>query len=540
MSTGAPVSTLAGSGRKGFEDGQGAAASFSEPNQMVLEDDGSILVSDVGNHCIRRVAKDGTVTTVCGSGRQGFADGQGRGAHFSCPCGIQLDDEGNILVADTKNHRIRQCTPAGLVTTLAGNGQVGNEDGPFNRATFNHPRDVAMDRDGNLLVVCNDGTLRKLNLIEGMVTTLATRGQFDSCPFGGGDFAVDENGCVLLQCWERPNAIVRFDPAEAKVQPLGSPSRQSVLEESAGLAIDGEGRVIVAASGTHRICAIGPGGGDPKVIAGSGRAAFGDGLGEAAHFLSPSSVVIDHDGNLLVADRGNNRIRRIVTGYIPPERRDALPPELPSVFVQQMLDLWADTASADVHFLVNGETISAHSIILSARSDYFRAMLTGGLREGRGRGGGGGAPSSCSAPSSSSASSIDGGAPEDAATSDAGKIRIGDTTPDAFRALLRYLYTDELTFPDEQIIDVMRKAKEMHLERPYNYAVRRSRRDINVHNVVAWFVKADEFGLAELRAATFRFLARNLKDVRARARQSLTTHLANKPHLLMEVMLEAI
>ena len=94
-------------------------------------------------------------------------------------------------------------------------------------------------------------------------------------------------------------------------------------------------------------------------------------------------------------------------------------------------------------------------------------------------------------------------------------ITIGDTTPEAFRALLRYLYTDELCFADEQLLDVMRKAKEISLDRVYSYGVRRVRQTMSVHNVVAWLVKADEYGLEDVRTATFGFLARNLRKVEA-------------------------
>ena len=85
----------------------------------------------------------------------------------------------------------------------------------------------------------------------------------------------------------------------------------------------------------------------------------------------------------------------------------------------------------------------------------------------------------------------------------------------------------------------MRKVKEIELDRVYNHTVRRCRRDISVHNVVGWFVKADEYQLEQLRASTFGFLARNFRQVKTQARRTLQ-ELADKPHLMMEVMLEAI
>ena len=179
-------------------------------------------------------------------------------------------------------------------------------------------------------------------------------------------------------------------------------------------------------------------------------------------------------------------------------------PQMPSVFVEQMDALLSSATDADITFVVGETRVHAHRIMLIARSDYFKTMLTSGFSEGQ-----------------------------------AHQIKIGDTTPEAFRAILRYLYTDELNFTDDLLVDVMRKAKEMQLERVYNYSVRRCRRGIGVHNCVAWFVKADAYGLEELRSATFGYLSRNFRQVKAQARRTLQI-LSDKPHLLMEVMLEAI
>ena len=100
---------------------------------------------------------------------------------------------------------------------------------------------------------------------------------------------------------------------------------------------------------------------------------------------------------------------------------------------------------------------------------------------------------------------------------DGAPVRIGDTTPGAFSELLAYLYTDVLRFEDEHLIDVMRKAKEMSLDRVYIHIARRVRQTMSVHNVVGWLVKADEYGLEDMRTATFGFLARNLGRINADA-----------------------
>jgi hypothetical protein len=100
----------------------------------------------------------------------------------------------------------------------------------------------------------------------------------------------------------------------------------------------------------------------------------------------------------------------------------------------------------------------------------------------------------------------------------ANEITIRDTTPEAFQALLRYLYTDELRFDDEHLVDVMRKARAISLERVYNHGMRQVRQNMSVNDVVAWLVKADEYGLEDVRTAAFGFLARNLDQVKAQVR----------------------
>ena len=171
-----------------------------------------------------------------------------------------------------------------------------------------------------------------------------------------------------------------------------------------------------------------------------------------------------------------------------------------------MAELLSSAAHTDVTFVVGAEHIRAHRCILIARSEYFKGMLTSGLREGQ----------SCGEP-----------------------ISIGECSPEAFRSILHYLYTDQLAFDDEHVIDVMRKAKEMTLERVYNHTARHCRRKISEENVVVWFLKADEYQLEDLRNATFQFLSRNLRAVKAKAKPTLQ-RLTARPELLMEVMLEAI
>ena len=262
-----------------------------------------------------------------------------------------------------------------------------------------------------------------------------------------------------------------------------------------------------------------------STLAGSGTGGWGDGQGTQAHFHYPYGVAVDGDGNIIVADSSSHRIRKIAAGLAPPLPR--APPQLPSVHMARMEALLDDESCSDVSFVVGDARIHAHSIILKTQSDYFRAMLASGFREGGGGGGGGEEPED--RPAKKARVSGQG-----AGTND---IIIGNTTPEAFKALLRYLYTDELRFADELLVDVMRKAKEISLERVYNHCMRQVAGKMSVHNAVGWFVEADEHGLEDVRAAAFGFLARNLAQVKRQASETLEM-LADKPRLTMQLMLE--
>jgi sugar lactone lactonase YvrE len=145
------VTTLAGSG-EGFADGTGAAARFAYPNGVAVLPDGNIVVADGANRRIRLVTPGGVVTTLAGSGSPGSANGTGTGASFNSPQGVAVTSTGDVVVADQGNHRIRLITyPGGVVTTLAGS-TAGSADGTGTAATFNNPGSVAVTPTGDVVV----------------------------------------------------------------------------------------------------------------------------------------------------------------------------------------------------------------------------------------------------------------------------------------------------------------------------------------------------------------------------------------------------
>lgn len=163
------------SGHPGYTDytnTEGYIVGYSSPDGIVVNQSGTFYVADQGRHEIRKIAPDGYVTNFVGGGAIGFADGQGAAAVFTRPYGLAIDQQGNIYTADIDNQRIRKITPGGKVTTLAGTGAIGSNDGPGASATFNSPLGITIDAAGNLYVVDAGKKIRKITQ-AGFVSTLA-------------------------------------------------------------------------------------------------------------------------------------------------------------------------------------------------------------------------------------------------------------------------------------------------------------------------------------------------------------------------------
>jgi streptogramin lyase len=202
------VSTLAGSGIAGFANGTGTAARFNGPVGIALDSAGNVYVGDSQNHRIRKITPAGVVTTFAGSGTRGFANGTGSAAQFSAPYGVAVDSAGFVYVADSGNHMIRKITPQGVVSTLAGTGTQGYLDGISAHLNgiapdvqFSFPLCVAVDSAGNVFSETNL-RIRKITP-EGVVVTIAgsgTNGYLD-----GASGYLDGNGATAR--FALPNSI---------------------------------------------------------------------------------------------------------------------------------------------------------------------------------------------------------------------------------------------------------------------------------------------------------------------------------------------
>ncbi|WP_164976122.1 SMP-30/gluconolactonase/LRE family protein [Oleiharenicola lentus] len=274
------VTTVAGTaGSAGNANGLGAAARFFNPRGIAVDSAGIIYVADTGNNMIRRIATDGTVTTLAGAPNTfGGTDGTGAAARFNFPNSLAVDTGGNVYVADQLNSTIRKVTSAGVVTTLAGSaGVAGRVDGSGSAARFDRPTGVAVDSSGNIYVADYRNQLIRKVTSAGVVTTLA----------GSGGLAGLQNGSGFL-----------LDPV--------------LFRNPADTAVDSAGNIYVSDSGNHAVRKITPDG-VTMLFAGStaGLRGFSNGTGNAASFYSPAGLAFDSAGNLFVADSANHLVRRI-------------------------------------------------------------------------------------------------------------------------------------------------------------------------------------------------------------------------------------
>jgi hypothetical protein len=203
ITPGGAVSAFAGQMSSGYVDGTGADARFSNITDLAIDPSGTIFVADLENRRIRKVSPAGEVTTLAGGG-VGSNDGTGSSAGFEQIFGIDIDTSNNIYVASSNDCRIRKVTPAGVVTTVAGNN-CGFADGPSSEAKFSNAADVAVDDVGNIYVSDpSNRRIRKIS-IDGKVITIAgsTYGKLDgigeSAKFGAPKkLVLDSNGKLYV------------------------------------------------------------------------------------------------------------------------------------------------------------------------------------------------------------------------------------------------------------------------------------------------------------------------------------------------------
>jgi sugar lactone lactonase YvrE len=313
ITPGGVVTTFAGTAAPlGTNDGTYSGARFNMPAGICLDTAGNAYVADMINNTVRQITPDGVVSTLAGvAGVTGSTDGTNSGALFKTPNGVAVDSLGNVFVADTGNYTIRKIAAGGVVTTFAGQaGNQGSNDATGTNAHFYLPTGIAVDGSNYIYVAQYNGNIRKISPAA-EVTTLAYG---LNSPYA---VAVDSAGVVYVA--ETGNSVVR------KISPSGVVSTLAGLAGSAGnndgtgtaarfntlqgIAVTASGTVFVSDNASHTIRKITPAGEVTTVAGVPLRVGSEDGVGADAHFSHPRGLAIDSAGNLFVADWANNSIR---------------------------------------------------------------------------------------------------------------------------------------------------------------------------------------------------------------------------------------
>ncbi|OYU95780.1 MAG: hypothetical protein CFE21_11625 [Bacteroidetes bacterium B1(2017)] len=324
------VTTFAGS-TAGYFNATGTNAQFSLSTGVAADTFGNVFVADYNNNVIRKINAAGVVTTLAGNGTYGFADGPAASAMFKNPTGLACDLAGNVYVADQFNNRIRKVTPAGVVSTFAGDGFIGTTDGAGNIARFNFPTGVAVDAAGNVYVADQyNHRIRKVSpsaVVSTVCGSVAGAGYIDgissvaqfNLPTG---IAVDPFGNIYVADYN--NHVIRkvtsggFTSTIAGTGASGfkdSTSTLSLFSYPSGLFADALGDVYVADKGNNRIRKISSNG-LVSTYAGDGVWGTTDGAGGSAQFANPYSIIKNRYNEIYIADANNNRIRKMAAPNI--------------------------------------------------------------------------------------------------------------------------------------------------------------------------------------------------------------------------------
>ena len=348
------VTTIAGGGTSGFANGTGISAKFNTPTSIDIDTNNNLYVTDFYNQRIRKIATDGTVTTIAGNGTGAFANGTGTSTQFNYPYSLTIDKDNNIYVADSANHRIRKITTDTNVTTFSGglnnnatqysyitpplglsvynvggylsSSTSGFKDGVATVATFNNPQGIVIDSNNNLFVADTyNHRIRKI-ASDGSVTHFAGSGianfsdnsnpltaQFNY-PIG---IAISSNGTIYVA--DTYNHRIRQITSAGIVTTIAGNGLPGLLDGTGintqfnypmGIAVDSENNIIIADSGNHSIRQI-TSAGIVTTIAGTNIAGLLDGTNRSARFNTPNGITIDSSNNIYITDSYNHSIRRI-------------------------------------------------------------------------------------------------------------------------------------------------------------------------------------------------------------------------------------
>jgi sugar lactone lactonase YvrE len=334
------ITTVAGSGSIGYrgDGGPATGASFNFASHAVADAVGNIYISDTYNNAVRKVAPDGTISTFVGNGQAGYSGdgGPSTSAQITFAEGLALDGAGNLYIADELNNVIRKVTPAGTISTVAGNGSFGysGDGGAATSAQLAYPFAVAVDKAGDLFIADYQNQRVRMVDTSGNISTVAGSGVIGFSGDGGPAIAaqlfnpigvaIDNAGHLYVADYDN-GRIREVDLKSGTITTVagggnsgpGSPAFQAQIGAPFDVSVDSTGNFYFPTY-QSRIGKVTVATGIYTSIAGDGTDGFsGDGgAATSAELNSPTSVGIDPSGNLYIADSSNARIRKVT--YLRP------------------------------------------------------------------------------------------------------------------------------------------------------------------------------------------------------------------------------
>jgi len=337
------IESFAGDGQAGYsgDGGQATKARLNNPFGVARGPDGAIYVCDTMNHAIRRIDRNGVITTVAGAGRKGYS-GDGAAApdaELNEPYEVRFDKQGNMFFVERLNHTVRRVdAKTRIITTVAGSGKAGfsGDGAAAAQATMNQPHSIQFDARGDLYI-CDilNHRIRKVDLKTGVITTFAGTGEKRPTPDGAkiagtplnGPRAIDfdRRGDMWLALREG-NAVYRVDMKAGTIHHVagtgqsgftgnGGAAKLATLSGPKGLSVAPNGNVYLADTESHSIRMIDVRKQTIELIAGTGAKGDGaDGDPLACQMARPHGVFVDRDGSLFIGDSEAHRVRVIRSG----------------------------------------------------------------------------------------------------------------------------------------------------------------------------------------------------------------------------------
>ncbi len=327
------IRTIAGRAHLSGDGGPATAATLDGPRGVGLDAAGNFYIADTGNSVVRRVGTNGVISTVAGTGDRGFSGdgGPALSAQLFRPVSVAAGQDGSLFISDSNNRRVRKVDGTGTITTFAGDGDIdeGEDEVPATQVGLTIPEGLAVDATGNLLIVDSfTGRTRSVSA-DGVISTIAGTGNRGFNGDGRPALETDFNfpGCLAIDSQHRlyisdsSNNRVRTINLDGTVETVvgggeelltdGVPALEVGIFFPDGLTFDQDGNLIVAVGSRSRIYRLEPDG-ILTQIAGTTNDFGGDGGPAREASLSfPQALASDPDGNIYVADRDNNRVRKL-------------------------------------------------------------------------------------------------------------------------------------------------------------------------------------------------------------------------------------